>query len=333
MRTCHSPNDRQVPLTHTSPNTSNAPLLPRCETEFREATPLSAALEHVRAWYPKQTAAGLGSEYSVAILQRSCDSPPTPRCNGLRMPALVRILNARHAPTLWDGLEGRVPQRRGGVSAEPRTISRAAPPRTCPPGAPVRRQHLLRPRRVPSHGRANHAVSSPRPCATSCDMTLLPRFRVTPPRWERSWRTLFPAWGLAFPQYVHTLAHTRSARTMGLLNAARLTPRRDDVGCARIPALLEGRKTPESLTRTWFPPPCKTSGRSQRRPFSTPQLTKTGDLRKCARSTQRQARIQPAQWIPATPADQNGETARRAEDRSETAGKPSDQVRFPVRPG
>ena len=44
---------------------------------------------------------------------------------------------SHHAPALWDGLESRVPQRRGGVSAEPRTISRAAPPRTCLPGAPA----------------------------------------------------------------------------------------------------------------------------------------------------------------------------------------------------
>ena len=44
--------------------------------------------------------------------------------------------NVRCAPTLWDGLESRVPQRRGGVSAGPRTISRAAPPRTCLPCLP-----------------------------------------------------------------------------------------------------------------------------------------------------------------------------------------------------
>ena len=41
-----------------------------------------------------------------------------------------------HTPTLWDGLESRVPQRRGGVSAEPRTISRAALQRTGLPSAP-----------------------------------------------------------------------------------------------------------------------------------------------------------------------------------------------------
>ncbi len=36
-------------------------------------------------------------------------------------------------PTLWDGLESRVPQRRGWASAEPRSISRAALSRTCLP--------------------------------------------------------------------------------------------------------------------------------------------------------------------------------------------------------
>ena len=41
--------------------------------------------------------------------------------------------NAPRTPTLWDGLESRVPQRRGWASAEPRSISRAALPRTCLP--------------------------------------------------------------------------------------------------------------------------------------------------------------------------------------------------------
>ena len=41
--------------------------------------------------------------------------------------------NAPRAPTLWDGLESRVPQRRGWASAEPRSISRAALLRTCLP--------------------------------------------------------------------------------------------------------------------------------------------------------------------------------------------------------
>ena len=40
---------------------------------------------------------------------------------------------ALRAPTLWDGPDSRVPQRRGGVSAEPRRISRAAPPRAWSP--------------------------------------------------------------------------------------------------------------------------------------------------------------------------------------------------------
>ena len=42
----------------------------------------------------------------------------------------------RCAPTLWDGLKSRVPQRRGGISAKPRTIWRAALGRTCLPRAP-----------------------------------------------------------------------------------------------------------------------------------------------------------------------------------------------------
>ena len=40
------------------------------------------------------------------------------------------VAKPRHAPTLWDGPERRVPQRLGRVSAEPPAISRAASPRT-----------------------------------------------------------------------------------------------------------------------------------------------------------------------------------------------------------
>ena len=69
--------------------------------------------------------------------------------------------NAARAPTLWDGLESRVPQRRGWASAEPRSISRAALPRT---GLPCVRQLCTvpaNPKTGPLRGTSDAGICDP----------------------------------------------------------------------------------------------------------------------------------------------------------------------------